>query len=215
MKTLKIFLIISFIIHSVLILALVIFQPNDGKIDISQIYEVSIITNIPSGGTSGSFSQNKLSLNQRSVPMSLEEVQKEQPIHDENAEMSPDVSTPNTGSSPQIIGQTDGVSYIPGGGDPYEIALWKTRARSMIETLWKSLPEETKLKTSLHTTYLLMVSRTGEVLEKKLLVSSGNETFDQSILLALNKISRLPPPPLVLIAGDESVDVPMSFASAK
>jgi TonB family protein len=215
MKTLKLFLIISFVIHSGLILALVILHTNDTRIDISQVYQVSIVTNIPSGGTIAHSSQNILSLNSRSVSMALDEVPKEQPLPDENEDMNPTVSPPQTGSSQQTVGQANGTGHIPGGGDPYEIALWKTRARSMVQTIWKSAPDDTKLKTPLHTTCLLMVSRTGEVLEKKLLVSSGNEDFDNSILLALGKISRFPPPPLVLIAGGESVDVPMSFASAR
>lgn len=205
-------------LHAVLILTFIVIHPNDMAISTSQIYEVSLVTNVPLGGTVESrgdpFSQNKKFLRNIFEHASLDDVEKEQSLQDNNSAID-NQSMSDAGSSPQFIGQTEGVSYIPGSADPYEIALWKTRARSMVETLWKSLPEDTELKTSLQTTYLLMVSRTGEVLEKKLLVSSGNETFDQSILLALSKISRLPPPPLVLIAGDESVDVPMSFATAK
>lgn len=216
MKTQKIFLIISLVIHSGLILALVVFHTNDSRIDISQVYEVSIVTNIPSsGGTPDHNLQNTLSLNSRSVSMTLDEVQKEQPIPDKNDNMSSSVSPSDAGSLTPVLGQATGTGHIPGGGDPYEIALWKTRARSMVQTLWRSAPDDTKLKTPLQTTCILMISRTGEVLEKKLLVSSGNDDFDNSILLALSRISRFPPPPLVLIAGGESVDIPMSFASAR
>ena len=202
---------ISCMMHVILIFILYNFHPNDMRIGTSQVYEVTIVTNAPLHGTVESKSDYQ---NNKFVHASLDAVEIEQPLQDNNSAID-DQSRSNAGNSPQFIGQTGGASYIPEGGDPYEIALWKTRARGMVETLWKSLPEDTKLKTSLQTTYLLMVSRTGEVLDKELLVSSGNETFDQSVLLALSKISRLPPPPLVLIAGDESFVVPMSFASAK
>jgi len=213
MESLKIFLIISLICHGVVYFMIIYIHP-DNKLDISQIYQVSILNNIPQGGGSeqerDSFSQEKKSVGNISEHATLDEVEKEQSLQDNNSAIENQSKT-NTGSPPQFIGQTEGASYIPGRGDPYEIVLWKTRARSLVETLWKSLPEDTKVKTSLQTTYLLMVSRTGEVLDKKLLISSGNETFDQSILLALSKITRFPPPPLVLIAGDDSINIPMSF----
>ena len=68
---------------------------------------------------------------------------------------------------------------------------------------------------SLKTTYLLRVSRSGELLDKKLLVSSGNNPFDRSVLLALSSVSAFPVPPLALIAGRDAVEITMSFTPPK
>ena len=76
-------------------------------------------------------------------------------------------------------------------------------------------PEISVMDTSLKTTHLLKISRSGELLDKKLLISSGNSPFDRSVHLALNSVTTLPPPPLVLIAGQSSVEVTMSFTPPK
>jgi hypothetical protein len=93
--------------------------------------------------------------------------------------------------------------------------MWKARVRSMVENLWKTPPEIEGMDSSLQTTYLLRVSRTGELLQKKLMVSSGNVPFDRSILISLGRVSRLPQPPLVLIAGENWFEFTMSFTPPK
>jgi TonB family protein len=81
--------------------------------------------------------------------------------------------------------------------------------------LWKPPPEMDIMDMSLQTTYLLRVSHDGELLQKKLLVSSGNTPFDRSILTALNKTTHFPPPPPGLIAGQDWVEITMSFKPPK
>ena len=81
--------------------------------------------------------------------------------------------------------------------------------------MWKTPPEISVMDASLTKTYLLKVSRTGELLDKKLLVSSGNGPFDRSVHLALSNVTSLPQPPIVLIAGRDSVEVTMSFTPPK
>lgn len=81
--------------------------------------------------------------------------------------------------------------------------------------LWRTPPEIEQMDASLQTTYLLRVGRAGELLQKKLLVSSGNVPFDRSVLVALGRIGRFPQPPLVLIAGEDWVEVTMSFTPPK
>ena len=62
---------------------------------------------------------------------------------------------------------------------------------------------------------LLRISRRGSLLQKKLLVSSGNVPFDRSILIALGRAIRFAAPPLILIAGEDWVEVTMSFTHQK
>jgi hypothetical protein len=117
--------------------------------------------------------------------------------------------------SPVQTGTGTGAAHGPGGGSSSEIAMWKARVRSMVENLWKTPPEIEGMDSSLQTTYLLRVSRTGELLQKKLMVSSGNVPFDRSILISLGRVSRLPQPPLVLIAGENWFEFTMSFTPPK
>ena len=89
--------------------------------------------------------------------------------------------------------------------------IWKSQVRALVDGFWKTPPEISIMDMSLKTTYLLKISRSGELLDKRLLVSSGNSPFDRSVLLALSGVTRLPAPPLVLIAGRDTVEITMSF----
>ena len=206
---------ISFMIHIALIFfTLYNFHPNDMGIGTSQVYAVTVVTDVHLGGIveskeDSSLQNRKDFLNQN---ISLGDVEKEQPFDYSNSDKDNDNSEPKTGTSSPFQGQTVAVNYASGsGGEPFEISLWKTRARSMVEISWQSPDKNKSFNTPPQVTYLLTVSRTGEVLEKKLLVSSGNEPFDQSVLIALDKVTRFPPPPLILIAGEDQVSVTISF----
>jgi len=119
-------------------------------------------------------------------------------------------------TAPSASAQAQGGSPArPGGGFAAEIMIWKTRVRGMVEGVWRTPPEVEVMDLTLQTTYLLRVSRTGELLQKKLLVSSGNSPFDRSVLVALSRIQRFPPPPPSLVAGGDWVEVTMSFTPPK
>jgi TonB family protein len=98
------------------------------------------------------------------------------------------------------------------GESPCHEALWKSRVRGILDLAWKNPDSAAKIDLSLKTTYLLKVSRDGALLDKRLLISSGNASFDRSVQLALEKARRFPRPPETLLAGRESVEFPMSFA---
>ncbi|MDI9526255.1 MAG: PEGA domain-containing protein [Pseudomonadota bacterium] len=91
------------------------------------------------------------------------------------------------------------------------VAMWKTRVRSAVYSIWETPPEISAMDSSLKTTYLLRISRTGDLQDKRLLISSGNGPFDRSLHLALSSVTKLPEPPLVLIAGGDSAEVTMTF----
>ena len=221
--------------HLVLILAMVEVNWSGRKLDPAAVYEVAIVAGVPAaGGGSGapggvSVPQGKRYVYSRGEKTaSIGEVRKEQGGKDHAPEFSPSdikpetpVETPDMPDAASLIrGQAKGTpgggtARGPAGGTASEIAIWKARVRGMVETLWRTPPEIEEMDASLQTTYLLRVGRAGELLQKKLLVSSGNVPFDRSVLVALGKISRFPQPPLVLIAGEEWVEVTMSFTPPK
>jgi hypothetical protein len=225
MLSLRKFLILSFICHAVLILALVEVHLTGKKPDASDVYEVSIVAGAPAGGAGASPGVSapqakKFVFNQKREHATLGEVKKEKAGREPSPRFNPvepeapgETQEPtNAGSAARSQGPAGpGQGRGQGGGTPSEIALWKMKVRSMVNGLWKTPPEIEVMDKSLMTTYLLKVSKTGDLLSKKLMVSSGNVPFDRSILIALGRVNRFPPPPLILIAGEESVEITMSF----
>lgn len=216
-----------------LILALVDVSFLGKKTDTAEVYEVSIVAempgaDIPETGSVAVPQGKRFIFTRKSERASLGEVRKEKAmkesvprltpsdIRPEAPAESPDAGGASSLARPQVPGGT-GTVQARGqhGGTPSEIALWKTKVRGLVESLWKTPPEVEDMDAGLQTTYLLRVSRTGELLQKKLLVSSGNVPFDRSILIALGRASRFPTPPLILIAGEDWVEVTMSFTPPK
>lgn len=211
-----------------MILILVDLRFSGRKLDNSEIYEVSIVPGLPAEGSPSSHDigvpQGKKFIYRRgSERASLSEVTKEKALKETVPTLSPSKIQPEktNESGPDIPEAGSGVEGRgqlikgPAGGSPSEVALWKARVRSVVETLWKTPPEIENMDMSLKTTYLLRVSRSGELFQKKLLVSSGNIPFDRSVLIALNRVTRIPPPPLVLVAGEDWVEITMSFTPPK
>lgn len=233
MQSLKKFLVISFMCHAVLMLALIEVHFFGKKTDTAEVYEVSIVAGAPAAGTTdaGTISVpqgRKFIYTRKSERASLGEVKKERALKEGAPKLTPadikpeaPVESPEAGSTSSLLkpqtpaGAGTAQAHGPSGGTPTEIALWKTRVRGLVESLWKTPPEIESMDAGLQTTYLLRVSRSGELLQKKLLVSSGNVPFDRSILIALGRANRFPQPPLILIAGQDWVEVTMSFTPPK
>ncbi len=233
MQSLRKFLIISFMCHAVFMLALVDVSFLGKKTDTSEVYEVSIVAEMPGADVPGAGSVavpqgKKFIFTKKSERASLGEVKKEKAMKESVPRLTPSDIRPETPAESPYAGGTSSLIKPQGhggtgtvqargqqGGTPSEIALWKTRVRGLVESLWKTPPEVEDMDAGLQTTYLLRVSRTGELLQKKLLVSSGNVPFDRSILIALGRVSRFPTPPLILIAGEDWVEVTMSFTPPK
>lgn len=90
-------------------------------------------------------------------------------------------------------------------------AIWQSRVRETVFRVWRMPPEVAFFDGGLKTTYQLQVSRDGSLVDKKLVVSSGNKLFDHSIFLALGRVQRFAAPPLSLVAGTQEVEVIMTF----
>ena len=234
MVRLRKFVIISLACHLVLILAMVEVDWGGRTFDPAAVYEVAVVAGVPAaGGGAGSPESAPAPQGKRFVytrgakAPSISEIGKEQGGKDHAPEFSPSdirpeapVASPDMPDAANLIrgqarGAASGPARGPAGGTASEIALWKSRVRGMVESLWRTPPEIEQMDASLQTTYLLRVGRAGELLQKKLLVSSGNVPFDRSVLVALGRIGRFPQPPLVLIAGEDWVEVTMSFTPPK
>jgi len=222
MGHLKKFVSISLVLHTLVIFALVDVGLTGRKSESTDVYNVSIVAGAPSaasaapsGGTGKKYVYNR---SQRKA--TLGEVTKERGLRESAPEISPRnikpeepvERGPETASAATVQkGQGTG----PAGGSPSDSALWKLRVRGIVEMLWKTPPEIETMDLTLRTTYLLRVSRSGELLQKKLMVSSGNLPFDRSVLNALNRVNRFPPPPPSLSPGEDSVEVIMNFSPPK
>ena len=233
MRSLSKFIIISLLCHAGLILALVDVHFSAKLPDTAEVYEVSIVAGMPAAAPGASQNVSipqgkKFIVERKTEKVSLGEVKKEKATKESSPSLSPSDIKPEAPLESQdmpytrnvikpqgLPGAGSGQAHGPAGGTSSEIALWKTKVRGMVEGLWKTPPEIENMDAMLQTTYLLRISRTGGLLQKKLLVSSGNVPFDRSILNALGRASRFPPPPLILIAGEDWVEVTMSFTPPK
>ena len=232
MRSLRKFIIISLLCHAGLVLAMLDVRFSGKLPDTAEVYEVSIVEGMPAAaGASENASipqGRKFVVDRKTKKVSLGEVRKEKATKESSPSLLPsDIKpetpaesqdAPYTGNLVKPQGQTGsgaGQAHGPAGGTSSEIALWKTKVRGMVEGLWKTPPEIENMDAKLQTTYLLRISRTGSLLQKKLLVSSGNVPFDRSILIALGRASSFPQPPLMLIAGQDWVEVTMSFTPPK
>lgn len=226
---------ISVICHAVFIVALVDLEFSRAQIPDYDVYEVSIVSSAPpsrQARTSVKASGAKKYVYRKGAESSsISTVKKDKALKAHAPELSPSEIEP---IKPQ---ETDALEDIPlqdkddfqqqlGGygqagtqsasaGSPNPVGVWKSQVLALVESLWKTPPEISIMDMSLKTTYLLKISRTGELIDKRLLVSSGNSPFDRSVFLALSSATRFPVPPLVLIAGREAVEITMSFTPPK
>ncbi|MFY9398942.1 MAG: TonB C-terminal domain-containing protein [Desulfomonilia bacterium] len=226
---------ISFLAHLLLIFSLVDMdfssQNDPSPYD---VYEIDIVTPAPSsaGAAKGGAAparasgQKKYFYRKGSEQSALSGISKEKALPGQAPELSPEDLEPLVErddrdleediAPPASAGSTAlGGSGAQAAGSASAVAAWKARVRAVVDSMWKTPPEISVMDASLTTTYLLKVSRTGELLDKKLLVSSGNGPFDRSVHLALSNVTSLPQPPIVLIAGRDSVEVTMSFTPPK
>lgn len=80
-------------------------------------------------------------------------------------------------------------------GEAVKMQVWVTNVIARFRDVWRP-PQGVPLKKDLQATLNIRVSRTGEILSSQVLVSSRNMPYDKSVEFALNKIKRLPVPPI-------------------
>lgn len=72
-------------------------------------------------------------------------------------------------------------------------SLWVENAMIRFKHVWH-LPQGQKFSPDMKVTYTIKISQSGEIISKKMIVSSGNKAYDRSVETALNNI-KLPPAP--------------------
>ena len=92
--------------------------------------------------------------------------------------------SPNCIGTTKIMGEVRDGAHIP-RGVPYEINLWKSRVQGIVKAHLQTPVENKSSDSSLQTTFLLMISRTGQLLQQQLLKSSGNDIFDNLVQASL------------------------------
>jgi len=70
---------------------------------------------------------------------------------------------------------------------------WLDNFQMRFHQVWQ-IPKDVPKNPHLQATYSIKISSSGEIISKKLIISSGNKSFDQSVELALEKIKLTPPP---------------------
>jgi hypothetical protein len=235
MRKLRWYIGISLFFHLIFIMAMVDidFSPKDKPV--YDVYEVDIVAQAPSAvhaPASREAASTKYINSTTDTPKSISEINKEKALPDITPEITPSKIEPQPGSReeqdplPDTKNETPSRSqaHSPDAGQgkagsmdqsSYLLALWKSQVMSLVQRVWKAPPEIALIDKSLKTTYLLRISRGGDLMDKRLLISSGNSPYDRSVHLALSSLKRLPQPPLFMVAGQDSVEVTMSFTPPK
>jgi len=220
--------------HLLLLVALIDIQFAAKEMPSMDVYDVDIVTDVPSSARSAPNAGKAIPEHVRKgeAPKSLDAIQKEKAFPDARPELLPSNIEPprqeeqETEPPPQPKAEApsrNAAQPVAGPGrqgqvtdeSAYLVGLWKSQVKSLVDRVWKTPPEIASVDMSLKTTYILRISRNGDLLDKRLLVSSGNNPFDRSIQMALSSLRKLPQPPLVLLGGRGDVEVTMSFTPPK
>lgn len=225
---------ISFLLHAILVVWCAGIGGATSSRQASGVYEVDIVTYVPparvASATDAAREMNAACKESEGDAKSLSGIEKEEALPALSPVRSADLvkqaseklrapepqarPSQERGMAPELAppSMPRGKPDIRQGESSYLVALWKSRVRGILDMALKNPAARAKSDLSLKTTYLLRVSREGELLDKRLLVSSGNGAFDRSVQLALENARGFPRPPEALLAGRESVEFPLSFA---
>lgn len=200
MRKFHVFLAISLLLHIGLFAVFLLPDFSSKPNTVPVVYEVDIVPGIPGASVSGG-AFRKFSM-PASAPKIKDfgEISRDVPVDDGLSELpSPDLdSEPSRSSSSAQRGLTDrqGDDDSSGGSAYGEVArreAWIGIVMTRFRNVWQ-IPEGVPIKSNLQATYTIRISASGDIISRKLLVSSGNRPYDRSVEIALSRI-KLPPPP--------------------
>jgi hypothetical protein len=199
MRRFHVFLAISLLLHTGLFAALALPGFSSRAKAVPVVYEVDIVSGPPGAAVMGE-------LKKYSPPSSVPrikdfgEISKDLPIKDSFPKLpEPDIDSGSerpTASTHQGQQDRQGHADFPGGSRNGEMSrneAWAGIVQSRFKQVWQ-LPEGVPISPNLQATYTIKISGAGDIMYKKLLMSSGNRPFDRSVETALSRI-KLPPPP--------------------
>jgi hypothetical protein len=213
-------------LHLLLIVSMVEIQLSPKDTTAMEVYEVDIVTDVPSRPMPDAGRAIPKYVGKAVSPKTLDSIQKEKALPDAAPELMPSKIEPPRREEPEVETPPQAKAEAPPVTGPgrqgratdeaaHQMALWTSQVRFLVERVWKSPPEIAYMDKSLKTTYLLRIARSGELMDRRLLISSGNTPFDRSIQMALNSLKKLPQPPLTLVGGRDSAEVTISFNPPK
>jgi TonB family protein len=82
---------------------------------------------------------------------------------------------------------------VPSMNDIEKKQTWVNIVGMRFKHVWQ-MPQDQRISPEMEVTYTIKISQSGEIISKKMIISSGNKAFDLSVEDALNRI-KLPPPP--------------------
>jgi TonB family protein len=200
MRKFHVFLAISLLLHIGLFAALVLPDFTSRPKTAPIVYEVDIVPGVPGTSVSGGKYRNFSMPSSAPKIKDFGEISRDVPVSDGQSELpSPDLdSEPSRSSGAEQPGQLDrqGDSDSSGGSAYGEVArkeAWIGIVMARFKNVWQ-IPEGVPIRSNLQATYTIRISSSGDIISRKLLVSSGNRPFDRSVEIALSRI-KLPPPP--------------------
>lgn len=104
-------------------------------------------------------------------------------------------------------GQTKGpvTSKLPGGGQQVAIERYARALGMYLKTRWNEPPKSLLQGTLPQTVVALTISADGRIVGYQITTPSGNESMDNSVLLMLKNLDRVPAPP----GGNLSIEIVM------
>ena len=200
MRRFHVFFAISLLLHIGLFAAVALPGFASKAKAVPVVYEVDIVSGPPGaailGGGPKKYSPPS------SVPKIKDfgEISKDLPLKDNFNKMpEPDLESEParaSASTQQEQQNRQGHNEASGGrgyGENARNEAWAGIVQTRFKQVWQ-LPEGVPISPNLQATYTIKISGAGDIVYKKLLMSSGNRPFDRSVETALSRI-KLPPPP--------------------
>jgi len=201
-KGFNLFIILSLMLHTALFGLFLLPGFSSKPRQASTVYEVDIVASPGMPGMSGVRSKQGASRPESPKVSGFGKISKDSLSGEKQALISsPDLedlpeqpsaerrqaSEQNTQTGSDSSGSSATSGYSRGGG------VWAGVVKARFEQVWK-IPEGVPISSDLKATYYIRVSRSGEIIDKRLIVSSGNKPYDRSVEMALGRV-KLPPPP--------------------
>jgi hypothetical protein len=199
MRRFHVFMAISLLLHTGLFAALALPGFSSRAKAVPIVYEVDIVSGPPGAAAVGG-------LKKYSPPSTVPrikdfgEISKDLPLKDSFSRLpEPDIDSESErppASAHQGQQDRQGHTDASGGSRNGSISreeAWAGIVQMRFRQVWQ-LPEGVPISPNLQATYTIKISGAGDIVYKKLLMSSGNRPFDRSVETALSRI-KLPPPP--------------------
>ncbi len=200
MRRFHVFIAISLLLHIGFFAGVILPDFSSKAKAVPVVYEVDIVPGPPGASVSGGSFKNFAVPSPVPKIRDFGEISKDVPANENLSRLpEPDLDSEPARPSPspqqgrqnrQGNVETSGES---GYGEVARNQAWAGIVIARFRQVWQ-IPEGVTISPDLKATYDIRISRSGDIISKKLVVSSGNRPYDRSVEIALSRI-KLPPPP--------------------